>query len=123
MASISACITLLIRYRSSLDSRQSYRSDPLFFQGRFTVRMAAEVVAAIKRLPAEAANLNVPLLILHGSQDRICGPAGSRMLYEKAGSNDKTLHMYAGLYHEVFDEPEREQVLADLLSWLKCHTE
>jgi alpha-beta hydrolase superfamily lysophospholipase len=58
---------------------------------------------------------------LHGSDDRICGPEGSRELYRKAGSADKTLHLYDGLFHEVLDEPERERVMADLLGWLDRH--
>ena len=97
---------------------ERYRKDPLVFHGRFTVRMAAEVVRAAGEVSEKAGSLNVPLLILHGSQDRICGPAGSVALCKKAASADKTLHLYEGLYHEVFDEPERERVLADLTRWL-----
>ena len=98
----------------------NFRNDPLVCQ-YFTVRVAAEVQKTIKWLLAHAAELIAPLLILHGSDDRICGPAGSRELYRKAGSADKTLHLYDGLYHEVLDEPERDRVLADLIGWLGRH--
>ena len=98
-----------------------FRDDPLVFHGCFTVRMAAEILRAMKNVSDRAACLSVPLLILHGSQDRICGPAGSRALYQKAGCADKTFRLYEGFYHEVFDEPERDRVLADLTAWLDRH--
>jgi acylglycerol lipase len=105
----------------SAEALESFRNDPLCFHGRFTVRVGNEILKALARLPDEAAALRLPLIILHGSDDRICSPAGSRMLCERAGSGDKTLRIYDGLYHEVFDEPEREQVLADLVAWLNRH--
>jgi alpha-beta hydrolase superfamily lysophospholipase len=98
-----------------------FRHDPLVFHGRFTVRMAAEILRAMQKVLDNAASLSVPLLILHGSQDRICDPAGSQALYQEAGCADKTFHLYEGFYHEVFDEPERERALADLTAWLDGH--
>ncbi len=95
-----------------------FRNNPLVFHGCFTVRMAAEILRAMKKVSEQAAALSAPLLILHGSQDRICGPAGSLALYKKAGCADKTFHLYEGFYHEVLDEPERNRVLADLTTWL-----
>ena len=95
-----------------------FRRDPLVCQNGFTVRVAAEVRRAMREMSARAASLQDPLLILHGGDDRICGPSGSRALYAKAGSADKTLHVYDGLYHEVLDEPQPEAVLADLTTWL-----
>jgi alpha-beta hydrolase superfamily lysophospholipase len=43
------------------------------------------------------------------------------MVHNTVSSADKTLHRYQGLYHEVFNEPEREQILTDLLCWLDRH--
>jgi alpha-beta hydrolase superfamily lysophospholipase len=60
----------------------------------------------------------VPTLIMYGTEDRLCPPQGSVMLSECIGSSDKTLKAYHGLYHEILNEPEREQVLDDLCSWL-----
>jgi alpha-beta hydrolase superfamily lysophospholipase len=94
------------------------RSDPLVCHCGFSVRVAAGASRAMKELSDRANSLRDPLLILHGGGDRICGPAGSRALYAKASSADKTLRVYDGLYHEILDEPERETVLADLTGWL-----
>ena len=66
----------------------------------------------------EVSKIVVPLLILQGSDDRLVNPQGARMLYEKANSQDKAIRVYEGLYHEVFNEPEREEVLADITDWL-----
>ena len=60
----------------------------------------------------------LPLLIVHGSADRLTNPEGSKQLYARAGSTDKTFKLYDGLYHEVLNEPEQEQVMADIVAWL-----
>ena len=46
-------------------------------------------------------------------------PAGSKLVAELAGSSDVTLKVYDGLYHEIFNEPEQEEVLNDLIEWLR----
>ncbi len=65
--------------------------------------------------------IRLPILVMHGAADPISDPKNSEMLYQKAGSADKTLKIYQGYYHEIFNEPGREQVLADVESWLKTH--
>jgi len=55
---------------------------------------------------------------MHGAADGISDPAGSRQLYELAQSKDKLLKLYAGLKHEIMNEPEQAQVLADICDWL-----
>jgi len=56
-----------------------------------------------------------------GSADRLVDPAGAQMLYDKTSSIDKTLKIYEGLYHEVFNEPERDRVLKDVENWDEAH--
>ena len=67
---------------------------------------------------AKLEHIRLPLLILHGTADRVAEVAASQDLDRRAESSDKTLRLYPGLYHEVLNEPEREQVLADVLAWL-----
>lgn len=98
---------------------EDFKNDPLVFHGRLPVRTGAEIFHAARRVEAEAERLTPPLLILHGTADAACDVEGSRVLHLRAGSRDKTLHLYEGLYHEVLSEPEREQVLADLLGWME----
>ena len=74
----------------------------------------------MERVAREASKISLPLLIVQGSADKLVDPEGSRMLYNKAGSIDKTIKMYDGLYHEVFNEPERDLVLSDVKSWIEA---
>ena len=100
---------------------EDFRNDPLVFHGRFPVRTGAEILRAAKRIQFGADRLALPLLVLHGTSDIVTDPKGSRLLVARARSADKTLRLYTGLYHEVLSEPEREQVVADLLAWLDDH--
>jgi acylglycerol lipase len=100
---------------------QAYVNDPLVYCGKTTVRLAAEMLRAILRVQAEAAKIVLPVLILQGSADRIVDPEGARLLYDGVGSKDKILKMYEGLYHEVYNEPERATVLHDVETWLEAH--
>ena len=100
---------------------QAYDNDPLVYRGKTTARLAAELLKAVRRVNSEAASIDLPLLILQGSEDRLVDPQGSQMLYQAAGSKDKTLKVYQGLYHEVHNEPERDGVFADLETWLQAH--
>lgn len=100
---------------------QAYINDPLVYKGKTTTRLGAELIRAIQRVQAEAATITLPILFIQGTADRLVDPAGARMLYEQVGSQDKTLKLYDGLYHEVLNEPERAQALSDLEQWLETH--
>lgn len=116
----------VIEIDSNLISRDrevvsAYRSDPLVFNGRLPARTVSELELAVRSLPDRVGEIALPTLIMYGTADGICPPAGSIMLNERIGARDKTLDVYDGLYHEIFNEPERERVLADLCAWLKTH--
>jgi acylglycerol lipase len=100
---------------------RAYREDPLVYRGKVKARTGAEVLATMESLPARLPRLTMPLLLLHGTDDQICALTGSAMVHDTVSSPDKTLRRYQGLYHEVFNEPEREQILTDLLCWLDQH--
>jgi alpha-beta hydrolase superfamily lysophospholipase len=100
---------------------QAYRQDPLVTIGRMPARLGAEILRAQQHVAAHAAGISLPVLIVQGEQDRLVPAAGARALYEQIGSPDKTLRVYDGLYHEVFNEPERAQVLTDVETWLADH--
>ena len=97
----------------------AYVNDPLVFTGKTTARLGAEMLKAMQRVTAEANRIRLPVLILQGGADKLVDPAGARMLHDLAGSADKTLKVYEGLYHEVYNEPEHDQVLRDVESWLE----
>jgi acylglycerol lipase len=100
---------------------KAYVNDPLVYTGKTTARLAAEMLKAMQRTGAEMGTISLPLIIVQGGQDKLVDPGGSKMLYENAKSADKTLKVYEGLYHEVFNEPERAVVLGDVEQWLAAH--
>jgi acylglycerol lipase len=100
---------------------EAYVNDPLVFHGKTPARLAAELLKAMLRVTAEADKITLPFIVVQGDEDKLVDPGGAQMLYDKAGSTDKTIKIYEGLYHEVFNEPERARVLKDVETWLAAH--
>lgn len=98
---------------------EAYTADPLVHHGKFSARFINEMFNTMGRVQSEASEITLPLLLLHGEADSMTAPAGSQLLYAAVSSEEKRLQLYPGLYHEIFNEPEREQVLADLLAWFE----
>lgn len=96
----------------------AYRADPLVYTGKVTAGLGAALIGAMRRFPPRYAELRLPLLILHGTDDQLAHVSGSRALEAAAVNADVTAHYYEGLFHEVFNEPEQERVIGDLLVWL-----
>jgi lysophospholipase len=55
---------------------------------------------------------------MHGTADQLAPLAGAKMLADTISSTDKKLIPYEGLYHEILNEPERQQVMDDMCQWL-----
>ncbi|MFY2859100.1 lysophospholipase [Mycobacterium sp. THU-M104] len=96
----------------------AYQDDPLVYHGKVPAGIGRALVRVGETMPQRAPALTAPLLVVHGSEDRLVPVAGSRRLVECAGSADVELTVYPGLYHEVFNEPERDEVLGDVVSWI-----
>ncbi|MBN1643350.1 MAG: lysophospholipase [Dehalococcoidales bacterium] len=99
----------------------AYVNDPLVYRGKISARLGAEALKTIEQLPSRMAEIDLPLLVMYGTDDRLSDPAGSKMLFERAGSKDKVLIGYESFYHEIFNEPDRQQVFADMEGWLSRH--
>ncbi len=95
----------------------AYVGDPLVNHNKMSARMVAELFAGMQQVQAEAGRISLPILLLHGGEDVMASPEGSRFLYEHVGSTDKTLEIFPGLFHEIFNEPEREAIFAAVLEW------
>jgi alpha-beta hydrolase superfamily lysophospholipase len=98
----------------------AYNTDPLVYHGKIPGGVARALLLVGETMPQRAAALTAPLLVVHGSEDRLIPVDGSRQLVDAVGSSDVELKVYPGLYHEVFNEPEREQVLNDVVSWINA---
>lgn len=100
----------------------AYVSDPLVYRGRVRARLGAELINMIERsLPSRMAATELPVLVLQGTEDRLSNTASCASIYESVKSKDKTIKNYDGFYHEILNEPGREQVLADIGIWLDHH--
>lgn len=99
----------------------AYIADPLVHHGKLPAGIAKALIGVGESMPTRAAALTAPLLVVHGGQDSLILVAGSRRLVECVGSSDVNLKVYPELFHEVFNEPERELVLDDVVSWIEVH--
>lgn len=95
----------------------AYSADPLVLK-RMTLGLAGELFATIRGAAGRAAEIEVPMLLLHGEDDLICPVEGSRS-FEAALVTPSELRTYPGLRHEIFNEPERETVFEDIAVWLR----
>jgi alpha-beta hydrolase superfamily lysophospholipase len=76
------------------------------------------MVRADERLKKEFPLIQLPLLILHGTLDKVTRPSGSQFFYDTAGSSDKTLKFYEGHYHDLLNDLGKEAVMADIQQWV-----
>jgi alpha-beta hydrolase superfamily lysophospholipase len=99
----------------------AYMADPLVYRGKIGARLAKELFDAMAQAREDAPALRIPLLVQHGDADVMAAPAGGQYLFDHAGSADKKLLLYAGLFHEIYNEPEQAAVLDDLIDWFEAH--
>jgi alpha-beta hydrolase superfamily lysophospholipase len=99
----------------------NYVNDSLVYHGKISARLGAELIKAMQNLTYQMPQIKLPLLIMHGTSDRLSDPEGSQILYRQVSSMDKTLKLYNGFYHEIFNEPGREKVFKDIEEWLYVH--
>ncbi|PZQ99761.1 MAG: alpha/beta hydrolase [Cereibacter sphaeroides] len=93
-------------------------ADPLIQDEVQPTKTVAEMVRADERLKREFPKITLPVLILHGTEDRVTRPSGSQEFFDNAGSSDKTLKLYEGHWHDLLADIGRESVLADILGWI-----
>jgi alpha-beta hydrolase superfamily lysophospholipase len=99
---------------------QAMNDDPLIAHESQPTRTVAELARADERLRREFPHITLPVLILHGTADKATKPSGSQIFYDSAGSNDKTLELYEGHYHDLLNDVGREQVLGDVVEWIEA---
>jgi len=96
-------------------------SDPLIPKTSYPVQTVAELVRADERLKASFPQILLPVLILHGTADKAAKAHGSQRFFDSTGSVDKTLKLYDGGFHDLLNDIGRDQVLTDVVVWLKDH--
>ncbi len=100
---------------------KAYAADPLVTIGKVPARTAHELFAPLPGYLARAPGMTVPVLIQHGEADTLVPLKGARPTIDAIGASDKTVITYPGLFHEIYNEPEKDAVIGDLTRWLEAH--
>lgn len=95
----------------------AYREDPLVHD-RISGRLAAFIAEEGPRIVRRAGEWKVPTLLLYAGADRLADPQGSRAFAAAAPQGVVTAHCFEPLFHEIFNELEREPVFDRLRQWL-----
>lgn len=116
-----------LRFPSDLDTSaisrdpevvQAYIDDPLVSH-KVSARWYAEILRAMDRAHANAPNLQIPMLLMQSGADRLVDPAAPARWKQAALEGPVELVHWDGLYHEMFNEPEKKQVRRRALDWLQ----
>lgn len=98
-----------------------YMNDPLVSKDKLSARLLVEMFKTMGECKTRAAEITLPIRIMHGSEDVMTAPSGSKYLYENISSEDKEIELYEGLFHEIFNEPEAPEIYKDVINWLDKH--
>jgi acylglycerol lipase len=101
---------------------EQFRQDPLVFHGRLPTRTGAELLRATRLVQDHVESVRAPLLVMHGTADRLCDFEANREFCRRAASADKTLRLYEGFYHDILREQDHQQVVGDLTAWLDARS-
>ena len=96
-------------------------ADPLTAHEAQPAATVAALVRADERLREEFPLIKLPVLILHGTEDKATVPAGSQFFFDTVGSTDKTLKLYEGHFHDLLNDVGKESVMADIMAWIDRH--
>ena len=100
---------------------EALNSDPLTAHEAQPAATVAALVRADERLRVEFPKITLPVLIMHGTDDRATVCHGSQFFHETVGSKDKTLKLYEGHYHDLLNDIGKEDVLSDITTWIDSH--
>lgn len=99
---------------------QAYQDDPLIYHGKVRARLGLELLRAGPYVLGRAHHIELPILIQHGTADKIAAVSGVEALYRELGGEDKALELYDGAYHEILNDYGKEQVTSDLVTWFNA---
>lgn len=97
---------------------EAYSTDP-YNEHRVSFRWFEELHTAMQHASLQAGRIRYPILLLQAGADRIVDPDAAAPFIEKVSARDRKIKVYPGFYHELLNEPEREEVLADILEWIE----
>ncbi|XP_047079309.1 caffeoylshikimate esterase-like [Lolium rigidum] len=96
-------------------------SNPRRYNGAARVGTMRELARVTELLRESFGEVTAPFLVMHGTDDVVTAPEGSKMLYERAASEDKSLILYEGMHHSLLQgesDENRDRVFADMRTWI-----
>ncbi|MEK6324655.1 MAG: lysophospholipase [Acidobacteriota bacterium] len=96
---------------------RAYAADPLVNR-KVSAKWFAEATRAMQEVAERASQITTPVLVMHGTEDRLASVEATRRVFERIASSDKELVIYPGFYHELFNEPEKQEVFERVTEWL-----
>lgn len=99
----------------------AFAADPLNWKGKMRVRTGVSIANGVNSARAQIGALRLPVLFLHGADDKICPPGGSQFALDNVSSPDKQRIVYPGLRHEIHNEKIWTTVMQDMFAWLNGH--
>ena len=99
---------------------QAYKDDPLVYHGKVRARLGFEMLRTGPYVLGRARDIELPILLQHGTADKLAAVSGVQALYRELGSADKTLELYEGAHHEILNDFGKEKVIGDLVAWLNA---
>ena len=104
---------------------KAFADDPLTFFADPAQKFGIPDGLSLLGRPAKNLAVDVPVLILIGSDDPLGGEKSIELLAgayaKRSGLTDVKAIVYPGARHEVFNETNKDEVIADLLEWLDGH--
>lgn len=97
---------------------EANRTDPLVHHGGIPARTGAGILDAMTRIERRRANLRLPVLVFHGTADKLTEPEGSREFSKHVGSADRMLVLHEGSYHETMNDLDQARVVDGLIAWI-----
>jgi acylglycerol lipase len=99
----------------------AYENDPLVNRQGIPMRPLTEFMRMMRSKQKDFEQLDIPLLIFHGTEDKIADIRGSRQLYRRSVSRDKTLEELPSFYHDLLNDPGRQHIYGKIAAWLNTH--
>lgn len=97
---------------------EKYINDPMVYTGKWIARTGAELVKMMNIVQAKASDFRQAFFLGHGDHDKLAEIEGSRKFFMNAGSEDKAFKTYEGFYHELLNEPGKQEFMDDVLGWI-----
>jgi alpha-beta hydrolase superfamily lysophospholipase len=98
---------------------ENYNEDPLVYSESIPARTGYQILRMIDFIKFNSNEFDWPVLLLHGTADKLTNPKGTEEFFRNIPSEDKTFHRYPELYHELVNEPERDTIMKDILEWIE----